>query len=127
MSKQTRLFIAKNKMEKGLPITNEERELLLAEGGKKVKEAAEDYHNPDEPPVYTIGLYRNGKRFVTTRIKRSKTPKFFRLMFVENQYKEKGDNRPDYIGYFVEGGNYTDALNIKRPYATLKAKEDADK
>lgn len=143
MNKQTRLLIAKNKLKKGLSLTVEEKELLLDEGSKKEKELLLDESgkkvkqdvkrqpcksgktSDNTPPIYTVGLYKNGKRLVTTRLVRSKLPKFFRLMFLENQYKEQGDNRPDYIGYLVEGGNYLDAINIKKPYATLKASNPA--
>ena len=126
MSKATRLFIAKNKLNKGLPLTDEERELLRCEGGKKTKVAVEEYKPEPQPEVHTIGLYRNGKRLVSTRIKKSAMPKLCRLMFIENQYKKEGDNRPDYIGFFVEGGDYLDAMNIKRQYATLKAKHPSE-
>ena len=117
----------------GLPLTVEEKELLLDEGCKKVKQDVKqqsrksDKTGDNTPTIYTVGLYKNGNRLVTTKLVRSKLPKFFRLMFLENQLKEKGDNRPDYIGYLVEGGTYHDAINIKRPYATLKASNPSNK
>ena len=59
-------------------------------------------HEVAEGKPKTIGFWRHGQnKLVSTGIPKSAIPKYARLVLCRNKFKKKGDNLPDYVGYFV--------------------------
>lgn len=68
----------------------------------------------------TVGFWKDGNRLFSSFMKKSRIPKGCRLMLVKNRYKKSGDNKPDYIGYFISVAD-KDAKEISAPYAVLSS------
>ena len=69
----------------------------------------------------TVGFWKNEHgRLLSSPLKKSDIPSHTRLMLLQNRRKKKGDNYPDYIGYFVKGRK-EDCLAIDSPFIALSA------
>ncbi len=69
----------------------------------------------------TVGFWKNEHgRLLSSPLIKSDIPSYTRLMLLKNKKKKKGDNHPDYIGYFVKGRK-EDCLAIDSPFIALSA------
>jgi hypothetical protein len=139
MNKNVILANAKRKAKQGMPLTALEADLLMQEGwtidttrGRRKKDAKPQPKSEDIKPkaveteiapnnmnAHTIGLWKNGRRFLTSPITKSRIPKkWARLLFIQNKGKRKDNKQPDYIGYFIDSDiNYKE---INYPYIALR-------
>lgn len=67
---------------------------------KKYHQAVAE-HKKEATPLATVGLWKHGDRLVTASLRKTDIPKYCRLFFIPNAYKEKGGNQPDYVGFFI--------------------------
>lgn len=58
-------------------------------------------HKREATRLSSVGLWKHGDRLVTTGLFKKEIPKYCRLFFVPNKYKKKGENQPDYVGFFI--------------------------
>lgn len=73
----------------------------------------------------TVGFWKYGRRLVSSWLRKGNIPRGCRLMLVENKYKKAGDNKPDYIGYFLDVSDKA-AKDIARPYKVLRSSFEED-
>lgn len=114
-----------------MPLTGIETDLLLAAGGvinePKKEPKPKKGQQPEKPlpevepntiRAHTIGLWKNGQRYMTSPIVKKRLPsKWARLLFIKNKHKSKSSH-PDYVGYFVESD--AEYKEIKSPYLALR-------
>lgn len=67
---------------------------------KKYHQAVAE-HKKEATPLLKVGLWKHGERLVTSSLRKTDIPKYCRLFFIPNDYKVKGENQPDYVGFFI--------------------------
>jgi hypothetical protein len=58
-------------------------------------------HKQEATRLLHVGLWKHGDRLVTSSLRKTDIPKYSRLFFIPNDYKTKGGNQPDYVGFFI--------------------------